>query len=335
VRVLTWNLYHGRALPPAGRSLEREFGDALAGWDWDVALLQEVPPWWPAAWPWAYDAVLTPRNFGLPVRRALATRWPDLMKSNGGGANAILVRDGFAPIAERWRRRLRLWPERRVAHGVRLGDAWVVNLHAQVHSDERACADIGRAAERWRDAAHVVFGGDMNVRRPRADGFEVAGGHDVDYVLVRGFASQRVDVLDRGVLSDHAAVLVELTRRLLLCGLGCLALAGCGSSSSSSSSGSTPAKPATAASSGGAVKINMQNIQFVPSTQTVKVGQKVTWVNQDTVDHNVTAKSGAKFASSTFGKGKSFTFTPTKAGTINYVCTIHPGMDGTLTVVAK
>ena len=26
----------------------REFTAALDGWDWDVALLQEVPPWWPA-----------------------------------------------------------------------------------------------------------------------------------------------------------------------------------------------------------------------------------------------------------------------------------------------
>ena len=47
MRVLTWNLFHGRAVPPAGRDLRGEFAAALAGWDWDVALLQEVPPWWP------------------------------------------------------------------------------------------------------------------------------------------------------------------------------------------------------------------------------------------------------------------------------------------------
>ena len=33
-----------------------------------------------------------------------------------------------------------------------------------------------------------------------------------------------------------------------------------------------------------------------------------------------------------FGKGGTFSFTPTKAGKISYVCTIHPGMTGTLTV---
>ena len=46
LRVLSWNLYHGRADPPAGRPLFDEFAAMLAGWSWDVALLQEVPPWW-------------------------------------------------------------------------------------------------------------------------------------------------------------------------------------------------------------------------------------------------------------------------------------------------
>src|SRR6185369_6435905 len=47
VRVLTWNLFHGRSVPPSGRSLTSAFAAALAGWEWDVALLQEVPPWFP------------------------------------------------------------------------------------------------------------------------------------------------------------------------------------------------------------------------------------------------------------------------------------------------
>src|SRR6516165_9652797 len=48
LRVLTWNLMHGRSVPPAGRDLFDEFAGALAGWEWDAALLQEVPPWWAA-----------------------------------------------------------------------------------------------------------------------------------------------------------------------------------------------------------------------------------------------------------------------------------------------
>ncbi len=120
---------------------------------------------------------------------------------------------------------------------------------------------------------------------------------------------------------------------LLLCAAAALAAAGCGSSNnSSSSSASTPAASSSSSSSGGGVAIKMQNIAFDPKAVTVKVGQKVTWTNDDSVDHNVTSQSGETIKSQNFGKGATFSFTPTKAGTIKYVCTIHPGMDGTLTV---
>ena len=45
--VLTWNLFHGRSVPDAPREQLADFAARLAGWEWDVALLQEVPPWWP------------------------------------------------------------------------------------------------------------------------------------------------------------------------------------------------------------------------------------------------------------------------------------------------
>ena len=123
-------------------------------------------------------------------------------------------------------------------------------------------------------------------------------------------------------------------RRILLalCAVVALAAAGCGSSNSSSTSSGSSSSPSTAAASGGAVAIKMQNIAFDPKAVTVKVGQKVTWTNDDSTDHNVTANSGADFKSKDFGSGGTFSFTPTKAGTINYVCTIHPGMTATLTV---
>jgi plastocyanin len=119
-------------------------------------------------------------------------------------------------------------------------------------------------------------------------------------------------------------------KRFMTISLLCVAAAGCGSDSSSDSgAGSTPT-PAPA--SGGPVTISMKNIQFAPKDQTVKVGQKVTWVNQDSVDHDVKADSGADFSSDQFGKGGKFSFTPTEAGEIKYECTLHPGMEGTLKV---
>ena len=128
---------------------------------------------------------------------------------------------------------------------------------------------------------------------------------------------------------------MDMTRILLaLCAVVALAAAGCGSSNSGSTSSgsSSSASTGAASSSGGGVAIKMQNIAFAPKAVTVKVGQKVTWTNDDSVDHNVTSQSGESIKSDNFGKGATFSFTPTKAGTIKYVCTIHPGMDGTLTV---
>ncbi|MDQ2761804.1 MAG: endonuclease/exonuclease/phosphatase family protein [Actinomycetota bacterium] len=220
LRVLTWNLLHGRAVPPAGRDLRGDFASALAGWEWDVALLQEVPPWWP---PWLATTlrararlVLTSRNGLLPVRQAVAIRWPDLIKSNGGGANAILVRDH--EIAQHRTLRLCRRPERRWLQAVRLADGpWVGNLHATVHDAAGALRD-GRLAAgttlAWAAGAPAVLGGDFNlrVRELALDGFTYAGGYDVDHVFTTSglSATGNAEVLDRGPLSDHAPVAIEL-----------------------------------------------------------------------------------------------------------------------------
>lgn len=223
MRVLTWNLFHGRSVPPSGRSLRREFAGALAGWGWEVALLQEAPPWWLGELAAACGAearwVLTSRHEGLAVRRVLAERWPDLMRSSGGGANAILVR-GCGGIVEHRTRRLRRLPERRYVHAVRLGDGpWVANLHAQAHVAARAGADTAlaaRAALGWAGSAPLVFGGDLNLRgSPAAPGLTHHAGHSVDHVLSRGFTiSAPATTLDHGTLSDHAPLVVDLAFRV-------------------------------------------------------------------------------------------------------------------------
>ncbi len=218
MRVLTWNLFHGRARPSAGRDLLPEFRRAIAGWSWDVALLQDVPPWWPVPLARAAGAsarsALTSRNALLPVRRWIAERVPDLIKSNGGGANAILVRG--AAVREHRRATLRLLPERRVVHAVRLDTGWVANLHAQVRPPEAAREDIeraARAARTWAADGPLLLGGDFNVQDPAAEGLERLGGRGVDHVLGRGWrAAGRTELPPKGALSDHPAVLVEVAR---------------------------------------------------------------------------------------------------------------------------
>jgi plastocyanin len=114
--------------------------------------------------------------------------------------------------------------------------------------------------------------------------------------------------------------------------VACLALvlAGCGGGDDNG--GGSGGGGSSGSSSGNTVTIDMKNIKFAPQNATVKVGQTVKWVNQDTVDHDVQAKSGADFKSDLFGNGKSFDWKADKAGTVSYVCTVHPGMVGTLKV---
>jgi endonuclease/exonuclease/phosphatase family metal-dependent hydrolase len=217
IRVLTWNLFHGRASPPAGRPLAAEFASTLAGWEWDVALLQEVPPWWPDELARAAGArarfALTSRNWFLPVTRPLARRAPDLMKSWGGGCNAILVRGGIFDhrIAE-----LTRLPERRVAHGVLLGDgSWVVNLHLTTEPKARTRADASLAlgaAREWAAGAPLVFGGDFNLDHPAWPVLEHVAGHHVDHLLVSGWEPAGApELLDAGVLSDHRPLRLEMS----------------------------------------------------------------------------------------------------------------------------
>jgi endonuclease/exonuclease/phosphatase family metal-dependent hydrolase len=208
---LTWNLYHGRSPDPAGRSLLREFSAALSGWDWDVALLQEVPPWWPE--PLARDAgaqarwVLTSRNGLLSARRALSSRNPDILKSNGGGANAILVRGSV--LEHRWTSLTRV-PERRVAHGVRTPGGWVANLHATNPDGREDTLRALAAARAWAGGAPLLFGGDLNVTRPSLEGMVRVAGNHVDHLFTDGRRGRDAEVLSRGRLSDHAPVAVTV-----------------------------------------------------------------------------------------------------------------------------
>lgn len=77
---------------------------------------------------------------------------------------------------------------------------------------------------------------------------------------------------------------------------------------------------------------------FVPNTLSVKVGTTVSFVNTDGNSHTVTSvKPGTEDPDGTFDSGiikagKTFTFTFSKPGTYEYICTIHTHMRGTINV---
>jgi plastocyanin len=124
-----------------------------------------------------------------------------------------------------------------------------------------------------------------------------------------------------------------------------LVLAAC-SSSPGSTGGATAAPAASAApttsstgSAGGAggepgsstQQVKIAGFAFAPLSITVKAGTTVTWVNQDTMPHTVTADDGS-FDSGSLAQGATFSQTFTKAGTYPYHCTFHSSMHGTVTV---
>ena len=128
----------------------------------------------------------------------------------------------------------------------------------------------------------------------------------------------------------------------LSCGalaLGGAFVTGCGDDNSDSGSAdtTTSAAPATTATTGGdkknsAIVVSMKANKFVPQKVTGRVGQTVEWKNDDSYPHNVVATKGEDFQSDNFGGGGTYKYKLDKAGTIDYVCTIHSGMVGTITV---
>jgi plastocyanin len=85
------------------------------------------------------------------------------------------------------------------------------------------------------------------------------------------------------------------------------------------------------------VAVTLKDTAFQPADVTVAKGGTVTWTNEDDVGHDVTKTggSGAEFKSGAPGdmsKGDTFKQTFSTAGEVQYVCTVHAGMEGTITV---
>jgi len=80
-----------------------------------------------------------------------------------------------------------------------------------------------------------------------------------------------------------------------------------------------------------AASVSIANNAFGPASVTVRVGGTVTWTNNDTRAHTVTAADNS-FDSGIVARGATFQRTFTAAGTYNYLCAVHPEMTGTVLV---
>ncbi|HVS78726.1 MAG TPA: cupredoxin family copper-binding protein [Candidatus Saccharimonadales bacterium] len=96
-----------------------------------------------------------------------------------------------------------------------------------------------------------------------------------------------------------------------------------------SSSSSTPPNQQTPQATN---KVSIQNFAFSPASITVKKGTTVTWTNNDSTAHTVTADSGDGPNSQLLSQGQSYSFTFNQTGTFSYHCSIHTYMTGMVTV---
>jgi plastocyanin len=83
---------------------------------------------------------------------------------------------------------------------------------------------------------------------------------------------------------------------------------------------------------GGGTQVVMQGIKFDPASVTVSAGDTVTWTNEDSVGHDVTGDGFKSGDPGGLQNGDTFEHTFDKAGTFDYVCTVHPGMEGSVKV---
>ena len=104
--------------------------------------------------------------------------------------------------------------------------------------------------------------------------------------------------------------------------------AGCGATAY----GASAHAPAAHVAAARTANVKITNFAFKPGTIHVKAGQTIRFVNNDSVAHTVTATRGAKFDSGNLKPHHAFTVKAGKAGTIHYVCLIHPDMKGTIKV---
>ena len=110
------------------------------------------------------------------------------------------------------------------------------------------------------------------------------------------------------------------------------ALTGCGGSEAGPETDAYgESNPVTVA--GDSVTVEMRDIRFRPQGIRVKVGTTVTWLNDDSLAHNVRQVESVFLSRDVMEPGDAFAFSFDKPGRYRYQCTFHhPDMNGVVIV---
>jgi plastocyanin len=73
----------------------------------------------------------------------------------------------------------------------------------------------------------------------------------------------------------------------------------------------------------------IENFKFSPEVLSVKLGDRIVWVNQDIVPHTATALDKS-WDTGAIGSNESKEMVVKKAQTLSYYCFFHPGMTAKL-----
>ena len=109
---------------------------------------------------------------------------------------------------------------------------------------------------------------------------------------------------------------------------------GDGGSAATTEQTATTEKQAGGGAAGKQVAVEIVDIDFDPKQVTVPKGATVKWTNTGNLPHTVTKDDGPgpDFDSGTLQPGDTYEETFTTPGEIAYLCTIHSGQNGSLTV---
>jgi plastocyanin len=80
--------------------------------------------------------------------------------------------------------------------------------------------------------------------------------------------------------------------------------------------------------------VEITDSAFEPGNAVIDAGSTVTWTNNDTSSHALTADDG-RFQSGDMSPGGSFNFTFSSPGAYHYLCGDHPSIRGTVSVVPR
>ncbi|MFC1464103.1 MAG: cupredoxin family copper-binding protein [Candidatus Brachytrichaceae bacterium NZ_4S206] len=86
--------------------------------------------------------------------------------------------------------------------------------------------------------------------------------------------------------------------------------------------------------SAGNTNVAIAGFAYSPRQVTVRVGDTVTWTNNDFAPHTVTAND-TSFDSGTLGQGGVYSRTFGTTGVFSYFCAIHPSMTGSVRVISE